>query len=55
MGRGKSFNHKRKGHENKKPKYAENMRPKNTEEVEYAIEPVASYGNKAVSIKAKKD
>ncbi|WP_258000285.1 hypothetical protein [Bacillus sp. Marseille-P3661] len=35
MGRGKSFNHKKKGHESQKPKYA-------TKDPEFSVEPLAS-------------
>ncbi|MFD1738505.1 hypothetical protein ACFSCX_18445 [Bacillus salitolerans] len=55
MGRGKSFNHKIKGHDHELPKRGKQVPPKHTENVEYAIEPVASYGDRAVTIEVKKD
>ncbi|MCA1030470.1 hypothetical protein LCL95_05380 [Bacillus timonensis] len=55
MGRGKSFNHKLKGHESEKPKHGGNVLPKTKEEAEFAIEPVASEGDRPISIKVEKD
>ncbi|WP_226666820.1 hypothetical protein [Metabacillus litoralis] len=53
MARGKHFNHKEKGHE---PTISEQGQPvagKETERVGYAIEPVASEGDRPVSIKVE--
>ncbi|HZG60227.1 MAG TPA: hypothetical protein VEY68_07170 [Anoxybacillus sp.] len=55
MGRGVHFHHKRKGHEQEKPKHGANVPPKNTERVEFAIEPVASEGERPISTKVEKD
>jgi hypothetical protein len=55
MGRGVDFNHKRKGHQQEKPKHGINVPPKNTERVEFAIEPVASERDRPVSTKVEKD
>jgi hypothetical protein len=55
MGRGVHFHHKRKGHEQEKPKHGANVPSKNTERVEFAIEPAASEGKRPVSTKVEKD
>lgn len=53
MSRGKSFNHKKKGHE---PTIGAIPAEKKVfEEVEYAIEPVATAEDRPVSNKAEKD
>ncbi len=53
MSRGKSFNHKKKGHE---PTIgAKPAEKKVFEKVEYAIEPVATAEDPPVSNKAEKD
>jgi hypothetical protein len=55
MGRGKAFNHKIKGHDHELPKRGKQVQPKHTENVEYAIEPVANAEEGAVSIQVTKD
>jgi len=55
MARGKSFNHKLKGYEHKVPEYGKNVGGKNTEEVEFAIEPVASDGERPITQKVDKN
>ncbi|WP_338776729.1 hypothetical protein [Metabacillus sp. FJAT-52054] len=51
MGRGQHFNHKQKGHETEQPEYGQNVPPKQDESKGYAIEPVASEGDRPVEIK----
>jgi hypothetical protein len=55
MGRGKAFNHKVIGHDHELPKRGKQIQPKHTENVEFAIEPVASEGDRAVTIEVTKD
>jgi hypothetical protein len=50
MGRGNNFNHKRKGHEQKTPKYGVDVAPKDNEYVEFSIETTAKDGRKPVEI-----
>ncbi len=55
MGRGNAFNHKTKGHDRELSNRSKHVQPKHTENVEYAIEPVASEGDRAVTIVETKD
>jgi hypothetical protein len=55
MGRGVHFNHKRKGHENERPKHGSDVSAKDTERVVYSIDTTASEGERPVSIKVEKD
>lgn len=50
MGRGKDFNHKRKGHEQESPKHGSNVASKDSIDVEYSIETVASKGRKPIEV-----
>lgn len=54
MGRGKSFNHKEKGHEPTIPKHGHQAKTKATGHLEYDIETVASADSSPVSIKEEK-
>jgi hypothetical protein len=51
MGRGKNFNHKRKGHEPQTPEHGKEVPIKNEEHAEYAIDTVASKNGKPITIK----
>jgi hypothetical protein len=53
MARGKHFNHKERGHEPTVPKHGQEASVKATERVGYDIEPVASEGDRPVSIKVE--
>ncbi|WP_185806884.1 hypothetical protein [Bacillus sp. HMF5848] len=55
MGRGKHFNHKEKGHENEIPERGKEVASKYSLKEEYAIEPVASQGDRPVTIKVDKE
>ncbi|WP_456278589.1 hypothetical protein [Bacillus sp. AK128] len=55
MGRGKSFNHKTKGHDREIPVRGEEVEAKDTEHVEYEIETVATAERPAVSVQVTKD
>lgn len=53
MSRGKAYNHKKKGHASLSS--AQPAEKKVFEKVEYAIEPVASEGDRPVTIKVEKE
>ncbi|MGM7683663.1 hypothetical protein ACSVDA_16120 [Cytobacillus sp. Hm23] len=55
MGRGKHFNHKRKGYKNTKHKFGQNVAAKHKEEAEFAIETVATRKDRPVSIHVEKE
>ncbi|MGG3801016.1 hypothetical protein [Metabacillus fastidiosus] len=50
MGRGHHFNHKEKGHEQKKPQHGFAAAKKETETVQYSIDTVASENEKPITI-----
>lgn len=55
MGRGKAFHHKTKGHDRELPKRGNEVASKHADNVEYAIEPVATAERDAVSFQVVKE
>ncbi|UAL54905.1 MULTISPECIES: hypothetical protein [Metabacillus] len=55
MGRGKDFNHKKKGHELTISKKGQPVAAKHSKDVEYAIEPAASKGERAVTFQEARE
>jgi V8-like Glu-specific endopeptidase len=53
MGRGKSFQHKRKGHQPESPEHGKEVHVKNEEHAQYSIDTVASENGKPVTIKSE--
>ncbi|MEM5014687.1 hypothetical protein [Metabacillus sp. SLBN-84] len=55
MGRGNHFNHKKKGQDLTLSKKGQPAAAKHSKDVEYAIEPVASEGDRAVTFQEARE
>lgn len=55
MGRGKDFNHQKKGQDLTISKKGQPVTAKHSKDVEYAIEPVASEGDRAVTLQEARE
>ncbi|WP_160299081.1 hypothetical protein [Bacillus alveayuensis] len=55
MGRGKSFQHKKKGHKSKVPNHGIPVQGKHTKDVEFSIDTSSSNGKKPISIQIDDD
>ncbi|QNG61483.1 MULTISPECIES: hypothetical protein [Bacillaceae] len=55
MGRGKDFNHQKKGQDRTISKKGQPVPAKHSKDVEYAIEPVASEGEPAVTFQEARE
>jgi len=55
MGRGKEFQHKKKGHKMQPPKQGNPVQSKHTEDVEFSIDTVGKVDQRPISIEVDDD